>query len=41
MLPPSLVSVASTGAAQDLSAVSQPANKTAFSGNYQIAHCHH
>jgi hypothetical protein len=41
MLPPLLVSVASTGAAQYLSAVSQPANNTAYSGNYQIAHCHH
>jgi hypothetical protein len=40
-LPPSLVTVTSAGAAQYLSLVSQPANRTAFSGNYQIAHCHH
>jgi hypothetical protein len=33
--------VASTGAAQFLSAVSQPASKMAFTGNYQIVQCHH
>jgi hypothetical protein len=40
-LPPSLVTVGNVDAAQYVASISQPANRTAFSGNFQIAQIHH